>query len=283
LKYEKVAFENILLFADQKDLQIARNIAFIFDNDIQNFQKKAGAYLDIPVVVFIAPDEKEYQNWTDKSSKIMEFSLAFYNNRNKTIYIKNPKNLKSLAALRRILLHEYIHHFVNHFWKNPPLWFNEGMAVFFSNDLGIDREFNFIKNYIFGNSRSLERMKYHYPKNRIEWESFYAKSGLAVKYLYNHRRKEFYRLWDHSFPNRNFDSAFLKSFYFTPKDFSAFFEEYSKTHFRAEILLASTGIIWGVLPLILIIGVVRKKIRNRIIKERWEREIAVKEETDEGI
>jgi len=47
--------------------------------------------------------------------------------------------------------------------------------------------------------------------------------------------------------------------------------------------LASTGIIWGVLPLILIIGVIRKKIRNRIIKERWEREIAVKEEADEGI
>ena len=272
VEYKKISFENITLFSADKDQKVARNIALQLDKDIQVFQKRIGTYLDGPIRVVIAPDREEYSKWVGKHSKIMEFSLAFYNNRNQTIYIKNPRVLKSLSALRRILLHEYIHHFVNSFWKNPPLWFNEGMAVYFSEDMGIDREFNFAKNYILGNSRPLEMMKYGYPKNRIEWESFYAKSGLAVKYLYKQRRQEFYKFWDYALPERNFDSAFLKSFFFTPKDFSLFFEEYSKTHFRMEILLASTGIIWGILPLVLIIGVIRKKIKSKKIKTQWEEE-----------
>ena len=147
------------------------------------------------------------------------------------------------------------------------------MAVYFSNDLSYNRELNFIKNYILGNSLTLEQMKFRYPKNRIEWEAFYAKSALAVKYLFVKKRPEFYNLWDNAFPTKNFDRVFLKSFYFTPKDFSNFFEEYSKTHFRAEILLASTGIIWGILPLIFIIGVIRRKIRNRRMKREWEQEV----------
>ncbi len=268
-EYKKVTYEDIILFAEEKDLKTADIIVSRLNEDIQIFQKQIGSYLDMPVNVVIAPDHEEYLKWVEGHSKIMEFSLAFYNNRDKTIYLQNPKNLKSIGALRKILLHEYIHHFVGCYLKNPPLWFNEGMAVFFSGDMGIDREMNFIRNYLLGNSRTLEMMKYSYPKNRIEWESFYAKSGLAVKYLYNKRRLEFYRFWDYAISSRDFDSAFMKSFFFTPKDFSAFFEEYSKTHFRAEILLASTGIIWSILPLVLIIGVIRKKLRNRRIEKEW--------------
>ncbi len=265
----------------EKDVKSVLILVSHFDKDIQNFQKAVGSYLDEPVIVMIAADEKEYQSWTAKSSSIIEFSLAFYNSNNNTIYIRNPARLKSINAIRRILLHEYIHHFVHHFWKNPPLWFNEGMAVYFSFDMGFDRELNFARNYILGNSRTLEQMKYSYPKNRIEWESFYAKSGLAVKYLYTKRRHEFYRLWDYSRPNRNFNSAFLKSFFFTPKDFSAFFEEYAKSHFRAEILLASTGIIWGIFPLLLIAGVIRKKIKTRKVEKKWIQEAEEKESLNE--
>jgi hypothetical protein len=115
-------------------------------------------------------------------------------------------------------------------------------------------------------------MKFSYPKNRIEWESFYAKSGLAVKYLYLKKRVEFYRFWDLSKTDPNFDSAFFKAFLMSTNQFSTYFENYAKSHFRVEILLASTGIIWSLLPLILIIGVIRKKIINRKRLKMWEEE-----------
>ena len=67
----------------------------------------------------------------------------------------------------------------------------------------------------------------------------------------------------------------------TTRTFSDQFEDYSKSHFRVGILLASTGLIWGVLPLILIVGVIRKKIKNKKTVESWENNIdIVPEEKD---
>jgi len=231
----------------------------------------------------IAPDNKVYESWTSRKTLIIEFSTGFYNRRNRTIFLKNPRYLKNVPSIRKLLLHEYIHHFVFAYWKDPPLWFNEGMAVYFSKDMGIERELNFAKNYILGNSRPLIQMKKTYPANRIEWESFYAKSGLAVKYLFSKKRKAFYSLWDKAESTGNFDKAFLNSFFMTTKTFSDQFENYSKTHFRAEILMASTGLIWGLLPIILIMGVIRKKIKNKIIVETWESntDIVLNENIDE--
>ncbi|MDP8267092.1 MAG: hypothetical protein P9L97_00055 [Candidatus Tenebribacter davisii] len=275
IKYEKIQYQDIILYSESKDTTIVKKFIIQLDNDIQDFQKSVGYYLDIPVNVIIAPDSKSYENWTKHHSAIMEFSSGFYNRGNRTIYLRNPKYLRNVSNIRKILLHEYIHHFVGAFWNDPPLWFNEGMAVYFSHDMRIERELNFAKNYILGNSRKLEQMKYTYPKNMIEWESFYAKSGLAVKYLYLKKRDSFYRLWDKAESSKDFDSAFLNSFFMTAKTFSDLFENYSRSHFRMEILMASTGLIWGILPLILIVGVIRKKIKNKKIVEYWESNIDI--------
>jgi len=112
-------------------------------------------------------------------------------------------------------------------------------------------------------------MKYVYPNQMIKWESFYAKSALAIKYIYTKKRAEFYKLWDNSEFEEDFDAAFLKAFYFTTDDFSNFFEEYAKTHFRGEMLLASSTIIWAFFPLIFIIGIIRRKFRNKKIENKW--------------
>ena len=264
-------FENITLSGKQKDIEIIQKVLWQFDDDIRNFQRSVGSYLDSKINIKIAADKEEYNTWTKGNGKVIEFSQAFYNRKTNTIFLRHPSELKSLTALKRILLHEYIHHFVGKFWRNPPLWFNEGMAVYFTGDLGFEREMNFARNYVLGNSRSLEMMKYHYPRNQIEWESFYAKSGLAVKYLYQ-KKQEFYRLWDNSIPDGEFENAFRKSFLMTTRDFSIIFEEYARTHFRAELLLASTGMIWSILPLVLIAGVIRKKIQNRKQLKVWKGE-----------
>ncbi len=263
-------YENIILIGNTSDIQVLEHLISQFDEAIFGFQKSVGSYLSEPITIRIAADETEYQSWTKGTSRIIEFSQAFYSRKTDTIYLRNPSKMQSLNRLQRIMLHEYIHHFVSRFVADVPLWFNEGMAVYFSGDMGFDREFNFARNHILGNTRPLNMMKYSYPRNQIEWESFYAKSGLAVKYLYTKKRVEFYRLWDYMSRQQTFESAFMKAFLMTTSEFSKFFEEYTKTRFRTEILLASTGMIWSVLPLVLIIGFIRKKIRNKKRIKEWE-------------
>lgn len=274
---DQIQFESITINFAEKDLDFARKIIKDISVDIENFQRKIGLYPDIPVKLNLASSREEYKKWTNNNVKILEFSEAFFYKRNKTIYIRNPLDLKNYRRLRRILIHEYIHLFINHYYANTPLWFHEGMAVYFSNELSYQREYSFVINYILGNSLSLNEMKNEYPENRIEWESFYAKSALAIKYIYTIRRNEFYDFWDNAQPYSDFNTNFLKSFFVTQNDFSAIFEEYCKVHFRAEILLASTSIFWGFLPLIFIIGLIRRKIRERRMKREWEQENVLEE------
>ncbi len=273
---------NVHIYSKSTNQKLANKLAAQLHSDIIQFQKQIGSYDNKPVKIIMAESADEYRKWTQRSSAIIEFSQAFYNNQNKLIYLRDPGELRTLLRIRKILLHEYIHHFINNHIKDPPLWFHEGMAIYFSHDMSINREFNFAKNYILGNSVPLELMKYSYPKNRIEWESFYAKSGLAIKYLFTQRKNSFYQFWDEVKKEGNFNSAFIKSFYFTPKDFSALFEEYAKSHFRAEIFMASSSLIWGFMPLILIIAVIRKKIKTKK-KELEVEKMEIEENAKENI
>ena len=273
-------YKNIQIVAAQKDEKIAKIIATNLDQDIADFQKKIGFYDDEKINILIAKNADEYLSWTKNHATIIEFSDAFYSNHDKVIYLKNIRNLHNLTKIRTIILHEYIHHFINNHANKTPLWFNEGMAVYFSGGWNLNREFNFIKNYFLGNTVPLEMMKYGYPKNQIEWGSFYAKSTLALKYLVINRQKSFFSFWDCLEQSKDFNSAFNESFFFTQKDFSALFEEYARNHFHAEVFMASSSVIWGILPIVLIIGFVRKKIKNRKIVKNWQ---AIKEIKDERI
>lgn len=263
----------------EKDKVFARKVTKNLLQDINTFQKKIGIYKQLPIKLIIAADNQEYRSFIKGSAAILEFSEAIYNHRNKTIYIRNPRQIKNYNKIRRILLHEYIHRFIDYFWKNPPLWFHEGMAVYFSNDFGLDRELNLIKNTLFGNSLTLEQMKSKYPENKIEWQSFYSQSALAVKYLYTRYEEDFYQLWDKALPSGNFEKVFIRSFLFTPEQFSEKFEEYSKNHSRWEMLLAFSSLVWGIMPLILLIGWLRKKLKGRKIEKQWQEE----EQEDERI
>jgi len=245
----------------------------ILDNlekDIDKFQRKIGQYPDLPLTIYLTENEAEYKQRCGNSQAILEFSQACYSPRQKAIILRSVDDLRDYSQLRQIILHEYIHHFVHAKIANPPLWFNEGMAVYFSGGLTYKRELNFAKNYILGNSSSLNQMRKGYPENRIEWESYYAKSALAVKYLSGKEGKKFFRFWENISKTGEFDSTFLQSFYFTSREFSTFFEQYAKQHFRLELFLASSGIIWAFLPLVFLLGVLRRKIRDRGVMKNWQ-------------
>jgi hypothetical protein len=111
-----------------------------------------------------------------------------------------------------------------------------------------------------------------YPSGSIRWNPFYIKSALAVKHLYTHYSDGFYELWDYHDHPVNFNSQFITTFKMTITHFSNLLEEHLQKRFRLEIALAFSGLIWGLLPIILLFGWLRKKYLNRRIKKTWEHE-----------
>lgn len=262
--------EGLIFRYHSRDRRLMEELLPKFIVDITDFHRTIGFYPRIEGEVIIAPNRDYYQKVISGHSGIIEFSEAIYTPAERRIYIRNPRDLKNIARLRRIVLHEYIHLFLDSQFNNVPLWFHEGMAVFFSGDLTFERELRYARDYLLGNSLTLNEMVSRYPDSRIRWESFYAKSALAVKYLYNNNREEFYELWDYNESSVDFSLAFFRSFNLTTRQFSIMLEDHLSRRFRLEILLAFTGIVWGILPVILLLAWLRKKWMNRKIKKNWD-------------
>lgn len=262
---EELKFDDLQISFALRDQKIAEELGKALRQDIDIFQKKMGHYPQLQTRIVIAQDHQEYQEFVQNSGTIQEFSQAIYRQSNNTIYIRNPRDNLKFGNLRQIILHEYIHSYVFNYFSNAPLWFHEGMAVYFSGDFGENRELGLVRNYLLGNTRPLDQMRYQYPENKLEWESFYSKSALAVRYLYIHKRAAFYSLWQNSLPHRKFNAAFLQSFKYRQDDFSNFFEEYCQTHLKSQVLLALSGMIWLIFPLIFLAGYLR---RRRLMKKK---------------
>ena len=240
-----------------------------FYQNIARFQKKISKYIDLPVNIVIIEDDKDYLKYINSKQEIIEFSDAFYTMKNQTIYLRDPKRNIRFVRLQQILLHEYIHHFVYHFFSNAPLWFHEGMAVYYSEGISEKREMQFVFDRISGDSIPLKKMKYQYPSKQLRWNSFYAKSALAVRYLSSKKKTAFYRFWEQADQLENFDLFFLNSFFQTQDDFSIEFEEFATHHYYMLLTLALSSLIWAGLPILFFIALIRRKFKENKIKKRW--------------
>lgn len=263
---ESFSYEEITIIYQKGNQKIARQLAPPFYRNIVRFQKKIGLYTIVPVTVQILADDAEI----DSKQGIIEFSDAFYNRKKQIIFVKNPKIARRFTRLQEILLHEYIHHFIDFHYPNAPLWFHEGMAVYFSDGISYQRKLHFVKDKILGNSLPLKEMTHKYPENSIQWQSFYAKSALAVQFLLTHKKEEFYQLWEQASRTNDFNRSFLNAFFMSTQDFSHHFENYANKHFRIELLLASSTIIWALFPILFFIGLFRRRKQEKEIQTRWE-------------
>jgi len=272
--------DSITITSSPQHQEFAQNLLLNLNKNIEKFQRKIGVYPDFELDIIMAENSKEYTTFTKNRKGIIEFSSAMYNQKENTIYLRSPGELGSYSKINKVLLHEYIHAFVGHYFKKVPLWFNEGMAVYFSNDLGYDRELNFIWNRLAGNTLPLNKMVSRYPENQVEWESFYAKSGLAVKYLATKQKPNFYRFWELAEKKRSFPAAFRMSFFQSYQMFSNNFQNYAKRHFHFGLLLASSSLLWGVMPFVFLIAVLRKKLKTRRIAKAWRSEEIVEIKQD---
>ena len=272
--------DNLLVQCAPKDIPLANAITQNLQPLIDDFQTKIGFYPQFPLRIVIAEDHAAYQKLVSNSSGVLEFSQAHYNRSQQAIYVRHPGDLARVDMLGTVLLHEYIHAYVDHYWRDPPLWFHEGMAVYFTEGVGVERSARYALNDLFGIPLTLPQMSY-YPKDATAWETFYTKSALAVQFFYTQHRKEFYTFWDEAPRNGGrFTNALLLSTGMTEGDFGRALEQWLKVKVRWEAMLATSSLIWGLMPLLMMLGRLRLHRKNRRIEQDWEAEIPDEPETD---
>jgi hypothetical protein len=263
-----------------RDAALAQELSVKLRQRINDFNRSMGVYPSDTLHLVLTADETDYHRWTEGNKGVIEFADAFYDPVQDVIVIRSPRARHNYDQLGQILFHEYLHFRIDRLWPDAPLWFHEGTAVYFSEGISLDRGADFAWRYLLGARMTLEQMRGDYPHSPAQWGLFYTQSAMAVRQLWNHDRNGFYRLWELGGRGRGFDWCFLRGFGTTARDYSDDFTRILKREIILQTMVASSSLIWGVLPLVLLAGWLKRKLWSdpKIIRT-WDAEGITEQET----
>ncbi len=235
------------------------------DSRIDELQMNLGIYVDARAEIRIVKDHKSYQQLALGKNKIVEFSNAFYSSREQRIYIRSATEIAE--SYLQVLMHEYIHWYLEKIFNHTPLWFHEGLATGYSGQMGFERYLLFLRYSFFGRHSDLFRMSYSYPENRSEWELFYLSSSMAVTYMRQKREKEWNSFWTlvseqyRSGNKADFTHSFNRAFHSDLFSFHHQFRKYIKSLKVQYLIFSINGLLAMLLPFVLIAAHFRKRRR----------------------
>ncbi len=271
IQFTRIHGTNVVFYCQAKDIKYAHFLLQKTDDKISNFQESMGFYPDKPLAVIIAPDKEYYNHIARKLGSIGEESRALFTSEHNIVYIRSPRDGNSFQGIVYTLLHEYIHYFVSLSYYDAPLWFHEGMAVYFSGQYNWEMGYVLAKSYLLGTAQPLSAMN-QYPANRLEWQSFYAKSAMAVRYLSMEHREQFTRFWQLSNRTHSYPTAFYQAFYHTVESFNKEADDAIKRDMIGYMIMVISGLIWAALPIVLVFGYFRKRTYPKDADEDFEKQ-----------
>lgn len=238
----------------------------LLDAGIDLIQMETGVYLDGGPEIFIVPDHDSYQRLSLGRDRIVEFSDAFYSSVEQRIYIRAREQLG--PEFVKVLIHEYTHWFLDRLFDNATLWFHEGLATLYANQLSVESYLHFTQQRFFGRQSDLFQMSWEYPSKPSEWQNYYLTSYFAIKYLKEKKPDGWRRFWDGVASDQKagvrtrFTRAFNTAFNTTLLDFNAEFRSHCQRLAWQYLILGFNSILLALMPFLLFI--IARKRRKRL-------------------
>ncbi|MDD2331953.1 MAG: hypothetical protein PHI68_04800 [Candidatus Cloacimonetes bacterium] len=252
-----------MIHSKDSNASLARNILEPLSSRIESMQLDLGIYVREKAVYYIIPTMDEYKSLSRGKEKIVEFSDAFYSNDIGIIFIRSPEQVNDNYL--KILMHEYVHWFLDQTLWDAPLWFHEGMATYYSRQLGYEKYWQFVSARFWG--KSMELGNRDYPQDKNDWAFFYLNSTFALQYMKDEYPEAWKDFWDYiaAFNREKRKISFYKAFDQTYNNSgSGFFQGYQNYTKRLAfwyLVLGVNSLIFSILPFVLIIGAIRKRRR----------------------
>ena len=238
----------------------------MLDAGIDLVQMETGVYLEGGPEIFIVPDRASYQRLSLGRDKVVEFSDAFYSSIEERVYIHSREQIGQ--DFIKVLIHEYTHWFLDQIFDGATLWFHEGLATLYANQLSVESYLYFTQQRFFGRQSDLFQMSWEYPSKPSEWQNYYLTSYFAIRYLKEKKEQGWRRFWDtvaasHKQGHRvMFTRVFNSSFNTTLLDFNAEFRSHCQRLAWQYLILGFNSILLACLPFLLFF--IARKRRKRL-------------------
>ena len=277
LSSEILSSRDLVITFHKDERKVAEKILSQFSGIVESVNREVGFYPPAykKVNLILCHSKKDFKEYILKFRNLPENSEAFAVPQKALIIIRNPRDMQINTDFFRVLTHEYNHILLHTIAAdvNIPLWFDEGFAQYFAKQWDIRREFMFVRNGIIGNLLDLNAYNNRYPEFQDRVEIFYLQSYYTIKYLINRFSKEkFQDFLEALQTSKDFDRTFFDIFEIPLYRFIVNARKSIKTHTILTIFYSGFGLLWTIIPILVLIAYVRKKMLGKRVKEIWDRE-----------
>ncbi|HIE25749.1 TPA: hypothetical protein EYP66_00510 [Candidatus Poribacteria bacterium] len=218
------------------------------------------------------------------TAPIQDWAVGYAYPLKRRIVIKNPSFLEnSKLELARVVKHEIVHVIfgarIGKYMKNVPLWFNEGIAMYGSEEWSYGHYWLML-TYVFSKSIiPLNKLSNQFPKEKRLAQLAYAESFSAVSMIARDYGDEKLReITDLLAIGEDMDSALLFATGMNLAQFQQRWMQYLTKHYKWFSILSSSMILWGAVSLIVVWAYLRQRRLRRMKIAEWEEEESQQDE-----
>jgi hypothetical protein len=153
-----------------------------------------------------------------------------------------------------------------------PRWFNEGVAVMESRRWSLRDVFALGTTLLVGPSPRLAELSGDFPPGESGARAAYAQSFSFIAYLERERPGAVRRILAESAAGAGFAEAFRKGAGRSLGEMEAGWRDQVNFAYRWVPAVTSTGVLWAGITLLVLLGRIAKRRRERAIQEAWERQ-----------
>ena len=226
--------------------------------------------------IWICNTQQEFQ--TSVHAPIQDWAVGCAFPLSRQIVIQNPKHI-ALAKLQlvQVLRHEIAHVLFGQCTRKAvreiPLWFVEGIAIYFADEWVPSRHGTLLKHIFLKSILPLQELTRRFPSSQTGADLAYAESQDAVRWLVDIKgRNVLFNLIAELHAGSNFDTAFEDVVGWDLATYDTLWRESLQERYQWASLFSNSYILWGGLGGLAILGYLvcwnrRRRYLNKLAQQ----------------
>ena len=257
---------------DAIDRDLAMRIVEIAEQALPEISDFIGYDYQRDIHIVLISDEEEFHRLTEKG--FPDWGVGFADAKRSLILICSPRAVKIDLDIKSIVKHELAHIVLGGAAGGGwiPRWFNEGVAMYCSQEWRFGREKTLAIANLTNSLLPLTYIEDRFPRDRNRAELAYTQSFSAISYIIENFGREGLRDIFRNLKRDGFDKAFFSSIGISHTQFKEDWKDWAKKNYSFGYFLFSNSLLWGlVVVLFLIVGSLSLISRRNKLK-RWREE-----------
>jgi hypothetical protein len=259
-----------------QNLITARDIQNISENFFPQVTDEIGYSIGRKIDIWFCETRKEFERTVN--APIQDWAAGCAYPLQARIVLLDP----ILSEDRRIDLARIVEHEITHVifglyvkenLNKVPRWFNEGVAMYVSDDWGYSNYWTILTGTLGNNIIPLYDISEYFPQSAYQARLAYAESCSIIMFMVKRYGNDALKRCIHELAKgRPFDEALASATGVNIDWLEGRWMKDLKKRYKWYYLLSSSIILWGGAILILSIGLIRRKVKNQRIINEWEEE-----------